>query len=45
MPQNQHEMLDMERTVFETIDDVATGEWRTKVKGLLGSFCLEGGMT
>ncbi len=41
--QNQHEMLDMERTVFETIDDVATGEWRTKVKGLLGSFLFRGG--
>nr|NQU88992.1 ABC-F family ATP-binding cassette domain-containing protein [Bacteroidota bacterium] len=36
--QNQHEMLDMDKTVFETIDDVATGEWRTRVKGLLGSF-------
>ena len=40
--QNQHEMLNMERTVFETIDDVATGEWRTKVKGLLGSFLFRG---
>ena len=40
--QNQHEMLDMEKTVFETIDDVATGEWRTKVKGLLGSFLFRG---
>ncbi len=40
--QNQHEMLDMEKTVFQTIDDVATGEWRTKVKGLLGSFLFRG---
>lgn len=40
--QNQHEMLDMEKTVFQTIDDAATGEWRTKVKGLLGSFLFSG---
>ncbi len=40
--QNQHETLDMDKTVFETIDDVATGEWRTKVKGLLGSFLFRG---
>ncbi|HPE34801.1 MAG TPA: ABC-F family ATP-binding cassette domain-containing protein [Bacteroidales bacterium] len=40
--QNQHEMLDMEKTVFETIDEVATGEMRTKVKGLLGSFLFRG---
>ncbi|MFP4469175.1 MAG: ABC-F family ATP-binding cassette domain-containing protein [Bacteroidales bacterium] len=40
--QNQHEMLDMDKTVFETIDDVATGDWRTKVKGLLGSFLFRG---
>ncbi|MEA3504748.1 MAG: ABC-F family ATP-binding cassette domain-containing protein [Bacteroidota bacterium] len=36
--QNQAEFLDGTKTVFETIDDVATGEMRTKVKGLLGSF-------
>ena len=40
--QNQHEMLDMDKTVFETIDDVAVGDWRTKVKGLLGSFLFRG---
>jgi len=40
--QNQHEMLDMERTVFETIDDVAAGDWRPRVKGLLGSFLFRG---
>jgi ATP-binding cassette subfamily F protein 3 len=40
--QNQHEMLDMDKTVFETIDDVASGDWRTKVKGLLGSFLFRG---
>ena len=40
--QNQHEMLDMEKTVFETLDEVATGEMRTKVKSLLGSFLFSG---
>lgn len=40
--QNQHEMLDMNKTVFDTIDDVATGDWRTRVKGLLGSFLFRG---
>jgi len=36
--QNQAKFLDVKKSVFETIDDVATGEMRTKVKGLLGSF-------
>lgn len=40
--QNQHETLDMDKTVFETIDDEATGDWRPKVKGLLGSFLFRG---
>jgi len=40
--QNQHESLDMDKTVFETIDDEATGDWRPKVKGLLGSFLFRG---
>lgn len=40
--QNQHEMLDVEKTVFETLDDVATGEMRTKVKSLLGAFLFGG---
>lgn len=40
--QNQHESLDMEKTVFETIDDEAAGDWRPKVKGLLGSFLFRG---
>jgi ATP-binding cassette subfamily F protein 3 len=40
--QNQHEMLDMDKTVFETIDDVAAGDWRPRVKGLLGSFLFRG---
>jgi ATP-binding cassette, subfamily F, member 3 len=36
--QNQAELLDPERTVFQTIDDVAVGEMRPKVRGILGSF-------
>lgn len=40
--QNQHDMLDMEKTVFETLDDVAVGEMRVKVKSLLGAFLFSG---
>ena len=36
--QNQAELLEGEKTVFQTIDDVATGDMRPKVRGLLGSF-------
>ncbi|MCD4772965.1 MAG: ABC-F family ATP-binding cassette domain-containing protein [Bacteroidales bacterium] len=36
--QNQWEMLDPDKTVFETIDDVAIGDIRAKIRGLLGSF-------
>ena len=36
--QNQWEMLNPEKTVFETIDDVAVGDVRAKIRGLLGSF-------
>ena len=36
--QNQWEMLDPEKTVFETIDDVAVGDVRARIRGLLGSF-------
>lgn len=36
--QNQAELLDPEKTVFETIDEVATGEIRTKIRNILGSF-------
>jgi len=36
--QNQTELLDGEKTVFQTIDDVAVGDMRPKVRGLLGSF-------
>lgn len=40
--QNQAEMLDGEKTVFQTIDEVAVGEIRKNVRGLLGSFLFGG---
>ena len=40
--QNQHDMLDMEKTVFETLDEVAVGEMRTRIKSLLGAFLFGG---
>ena len=40
--QNQAEILDPEKTVFETIDEAATGEIRTKIRSLLGSFLFGG---
>ncbi len=36
--QNQDELLDEEKTVFETIDSIATGEVRKKIRGILGAF-------
>jgi ATP-binding cassette subfamily F protein 3 len=36
--QNQASLLDESLTVFQTIDYVAKGEMRTKVKDLLGAF-------
>ncbi|MDD3742025.1 MAG: ABC-F family ATP-binding cassette domain-containing protein [Lentimicrobiaceae bacterium] len=40
--QNQADLLDPERTVFETIDDVAVGDIRPKVRNILGSFLFGG---
>jgi len=40
--QNQAEMLDQEKTVFQTIDDVAVGDMRPKVRNILGSFLFGG---
>ncbi|MFZ9982711.1 MAG: ABC-F family ATP-binding cassette domain-containing protein [Cyclobacteriaceae bacterium] len=40
--QNQASLLDGEMTVFETIDRVAEGDIRTKIKDLLGAFMLGG---
>ncbi|NVN96416.1 MAG: ABC-F family ATP-binding cassette domain-containing protein [Bacteroidetes bacterium] len=36
--QNQAAMLDGEKTVFETIDDIAVGDIRPKVRSILGGF-------
>ena len=40
--QNQAELLDDNDTVFEVIDNVAVGEIRKQVKGILGSFLFSG---
>ncbi|MBL0012731.1 MAG: ABC-F family ATP-binding cassette domain-containing protein [Flavobacterium sp.] len=40
--QNQASLLDENSTIFETIDDVAVGEVRTKIKDLLGAFMFHG---
>lgn len=40
--QNQAQLLDGELTVFDTIDRVATGDMRTKVRDILGAFMFGG---
>ena len=40
--QSQADLLDAERTVFETIDDIAVGDIRPKVRNILGSFLFSG---
>lgn len=40
--QNQDSMLDGEQTVFDTIDRVATGDIRTKIRDILGAFMFGG---
>ncbi|MGC9150866.1 MAG: ABC-F family ATP-binding cassette domain-containing protein [Microbacter sp.] len=40
--QNQAALLDENKTVFQTIDDVAVGEIRTKIRDLLGAFMFGG---
>ena len=40
--QNQDELLDMNKTVFETLDEIATGDYRTKVRDILGAFLFSG---
>lgn len=40
--QNQASMLNEDLTVYQTIDDVAVGEIRTKIKDLLGAFMFGG---
>ena len=40
--QNQASLLDENRTVFETIDYVAVGDVRTKIRDILGAFMFGG---
>ncbi|WP_372639455.1 ABC-F family ATP-binding cassette domain-containing protein [Ancylomarina sp.] len=40
--QNQASLLDENLTVFQTIDDVAVGDIRTKIKDMLGAFMFGG---
>ncbi|MFC2104646.1 ribosomal protection-like ABC-F family protein, partial [Bacteroidota bacterium] len=40
--QNQDELLDERKTVFQTIDDVAVGDVRTKIRDILGAFLFSG---
>lgn len=40
--QNQHEMLDMDKTVFEILDEVAVGDIRVRLKAILGAFLFSG---
>jgi ATP-binding cassette, subfamily F, member 3 len=40
--QNQAELLDIDKTVLDTIDEAATGEMRKKVRTILGSFLFSG---
>jgi ATP-binding cassette subfamily F protein 3 len=40
--QNQEDLLNKEDTVFETLDNAATGDVRTKLRDILGSFLFRG---
>jgi ATP-binding cassette subfamily F protein 3 len=40
--QNQAQLLDVELTVFDTIDRVAVGDIRTKIRDILGAFMFGG---
>ncbi|MDY0104338.1 MAG: ABC-F family ATP-binding cassette domain-containing protein [Lentimicrobium sp.] len=40
--QNEASLLDEEITVFQTIDDVAKGDIRTKIRDILGAFMFGG---
>ncbi len=43
--QNQAQLLDEDLTVFETIDNVAVGDIRTKIRDILGAFMFGGEMS
>ena len=40
--QNQDEIMDENKTVFSTIDDVAVGDIRTQTRNILGAFLFHG---
>ena len=40
--QNQEDLLDPKETVFETLDRIAVGDIRTKLRDLLGAFLFRG---
>lgn len=40
--QNQAALLDEELSIFDTVDQIAVGEIRTKIKDLLGAFLFRG---
>lgn len=40
--QNQAQLLNGELTVFETIEEIAVGEVRTKIRDILGAFLFSG---
>ena len=40
--QNEASLLDEENSVYQTIDDVAKGDIRTKIKDILGAFMFGG---
>ena len=40
--QNQASLLNEDLTIFQTIDDVAVGDIRTKIKDILGAFMFSG---
>lgn len=40
--QNQDELLDENKSVLQTIDDIAKGDMRTRVRDMLGAFLFRG---
>ena len=40
--QNQEDVLDMEDTVYDTLDKVAVGDIRTRLRDILGAFLFRG---
>jgi ATP-binding cassette subfamily F protein 3 len=40
--QNQAQLLDESKTVFQTVDDAAQGDIRTKIRSILGAFMFGG---